>query len=98
MFGMALTDRDQRLAQEFSRQRTAAEQHLWREMRALGMHPQDGWKISESTREVAGGMELVLRPIHLYLAAPQGLECVVRIEEPVESVETDCRPMPMPRR
>ena len=38
---------------------------------------------------------VVLRPIHRYLPAPAGLECVVRIETPLEIVESECHPTPL---
>jgi hypothetical protein len=61
-------------------------------MQRLGLLEADGWRIAEFIRECAGGSELVLRPLHLRLAPPEGLECVVRIEEETLSLDTQCSP------
>jgi hypothetical protein len=50
----------------------------------------DGWQISESTRFRDGKTELVMRPIHMQLSAPDDLECVVTIDEPGSSIESEC--------
>ena len=88
-------NRDEHLADEFSKHRAGAYAHLQREMDALGLTSVEGWRIAEATRDVVGGIELVLRPIHRYLPAPAGLECVVRIETPLEIVESECHPTPL---
>src|SRR4051812_39665327 len=88
-------ERDHQLAEEFTAHRAKAHAHLRHEMDALGMTAAEGWRIAESTREVVGGLEMVLRPIHRYLPSPPGLECIVRIETPVEVVESECHPTPI---
>jgi hypothetical protein len=45
----------------------------------MGLRARDGWKVTEVMREARGGTELVLRPLHLRLDAPDGLECVIWI-------------------
>jgi len=72
--------RSSSLAQAFSERCAVARAHLRREMEARGLHQSDGWDIMETTRDRADGSEIVLRPLHLHLAAPDELECVVRIE------------------
>ena len=83
---------DQELAAEFSARRAHAEAFLWREMRKLGLRAEDGWSITEITRDRGGGSELVLRPIHRTLTPPEGLECVVTISEERGAVDSECSP------
>lgn len=81
---------DARLAANLSEQISKAEALLWVEMGRLGLARKDGWKVSESMRDVEGGCEVVLRPIHLYMPAPPGLECVARVIERDGSVLIKC--------
>ena len=83
---------DEALAAEFSARRAQAEAFLWQEMEKLGLSAAAGWKITEITRERGGGSELVLRPIHRTLKAPEGLECVVTISETRGAVDSECSP------
>ena len=62
-------------------ERDRARRYLWAEMEKLGLREKDGWSISEFTREDRGGTQIVMRPMHLRLPAPDGLECVVGIIE-----------------
>lgn len=77
------------LANTFAIRREAARAYLWREMNARGLFERDGWRIVETTRETANGTELVMRPMHRALPAPEGLECVVEIRED-EVIESHC--------
>src|SRR6185369_1035860 len=77
------------LAKAFSAKCAVARAHLRREMEARGLHQSDGWKIMETVRDCAGGSEIVMRPLHMRLPAPDDLECVVRIEEDT-SIESNC--------
>jgi hypothetical protein len=77
------------LAQAFSAKCAVARAHLRREMEARGLHQSDGWKIMETVRDCVGGSEIVMRPLHLHLQAPDDLECVVRIEED-SSIDSNC--------
>jgi len=43
----------------------------------------------ETVRDCVGGSELVMRPLHMHLQAPDDLECVVRIEED-SSIDSNC--------
>ena len=43
----------------------------------------------ETVRDCVGGSELVMRPLHMHLEAPDDLECIVRIEED-SSIESNC--------
>ena len=83
---------DEGLAAEFSARRVEAEAFLWQEMVKLGLRKEDGWKIAESMRDGSGGSELVMRPIHRTRTAPDGLECVVRIVEHTQSIDSQCSP------
>ena len=82
---MGTHDRDH--AARFAAHRAEAESRLRREMEALGLYASDGWKIAEVTREARNGTELVLRPLHLRLDPPKGLEYSVWIHEEDGSVD-----------
>ena len=74
-----------------------AQAYLRSEMTRLGLLEENGWKIVQDTRERRGGTEMVLRPFHSRLAAPDGLECIVWVSiEPKVSVEprveSECEP------
>ena len=69
--------------------RDLARSHLLREMAAQGLTERNGWKVVESVRQVPGGTELVLRPLHLHDEAPQGLECVVKVREADGAIDLD---------
>ena len=85
-------DRTQLLAKALAEERAKAEQHLWREMEAHGLRKADGWRIVEFTRESGGGTEIVLRPLHLYLPSPPGLECVVGVMDQPGDIHAECAP------
>jgi hypothetical protein len=88
---------DQHFAEQFARERAAAETHLWRQMQERGMTREGGWKIAEHTRDTRGGTELVLRPMHLWHDSPYDLECVVWVQEDDGIVEASCTPEPLRR-
>ena len=67
-----------------------ARDHLRRQMEERGLHARDGWKIVETVRQVAGGSELVMRPLHMHLPSPGDLECVVTIDMASTSIDVDC--------
>lgn len=77
------------LAQTFAERCAEARAYLWREMNALGLREEDGWRIAETVRANGLRTELVMRPLHLHLAAPDGLECVVEIDEN-EVIDSHC--------
>ena len=79
------------LARSFAAQCEEARAYLRREMRARGLRDEDGWRIAETLRSVGRRTELVMRPIHLHLPAPDGLECVVEIHEN-EAIDSHCEP------
>ena len=81
---------DDQLSAALSAEIAKAEAYLWSEMQRMGLRREDGWKITQSTRDGRGGSEIVLRPIHLRLPTPDGLECVVHIVESGTSVDTEC--------
>ena len=66
--------------------RNALRQH----MRDRGLHAEDGWRIHESVRHIRGGTEIVMRPIHMKLPAPDDLECTCSIDEPGEDISVEC--------
>lgn len=69
-----------------------AEAFLRSEMIKLDLLEKDGWQIVQSTRDVEGATEIVLRPMHFHKAAPEGLECIVRVHEVKGAVESECSP------
>ncbi len=80
------------LASTFAERCAEARAHLQREMEACGLHARDGWRIVERIRGMGGGRTaLVLRPLHLYLESPDGLECVVEIDADA-SIDVHCEP------
>jgi len=89
---MAETDhsRTDNLARAFLAERRRAEKYLWAEMAKLGLRKEDGWSIRELTREDQGGTQIVLRPMHMFLRAPEGLECIVGIVEEDGTVSGRC--------
>ena len=74
-------DRTRQIALALSERRDIARIMLRREMEARGLAEKDGWKIDEQLRNVVGGTELVLRPIHMREHAPDDLVYVVAINE-----------------
>ena len=74
-------DRTRQIALALSERRDIARIMLRREMEARGLGEKDGWKIDEQLRNVVGGTELVLRPIHMREHAPEDLVYVVAINE-----------------
>lgn len=83
------------LSEAFARQLKDAEAHLRREMDALGLTQERGWSIAQFIRHSEEtGVEAVLRPLHMSLDPPPGLECVVRIEH-AHVAEAECSP-PLP--
>ena len=74
-------DRTQQIALALAERRDVARMMLRRDMEARGLTENAGWKIDERLRNVVGGTELVLRPIHLRERAPEDLEYVVAISE-----------------
>ena len=79
------------LAQTFAEKRAEARAYLRREMESRGLNERDGWRIVETIRAVGTRTELVMRPIHLHLPTPDGIECVVEIDEN-EAIESHCAP------
>lgn len=86
------TDRDAALAARFSHRCNQARVHLRAEMEKMGLREKDGWRISESMRQARGGSELVMRPLHLYLAAPDDIECRIWIGGDDNAIEVTCVP------
>lgn len=82
---------DVELSVQFTDKVQNAHAYLESEMKRLGLLREDGWTIIQVTREGRGGTEMVLRPFHSKLAAPEGLECVVWVSaEP--AVDSECAP------
>ncbi|HUJ01058.1 MAG TPA: hypothetical protein VLY46_12530, partial [Usitatibacter sp.] len=65
--------REHDLARTLAQRRAEARAHLHREMAALGLRVEDGWRIIETIRQNGTRTELYLRPIHLHLPTPEGL-------------------------
>lgn len=89
--------RDEQFAEQFARQRAAAESQLWKSMDERGMTREGGWRVAEFTRESRGGTELVLRPLHLWHDSPYDLECVIAMTDAGGKVDSSCAPEPMRR-
>jgi hypothetical protein len=85
-------DQDNRtghIALALSERRQLARTHLLHEMAARGLTEREGWKVVESVRQVPGGTELVLRPLHLHSEPPGDLECVVKVRELDGAIDPD---------
>ena len=83
---------DALVAARFAQACAEARIYLRRQMEELGLHERDGWKIVETVRQVAGGSQLVMRPLHLRLAAPPDLECVVALDLASTTIDSNCAP------
>ena len=83
---------DVQTAKAFAERYAAARAHLRREMNAVGLTEAQGWFITEYAREASGGSQVVLRPLHLHLKPPPGLECIVWVDEAGTTVEAECTP------
>ena len=75
----------------FAERYRAAKAFLRGEMDRLGLLESAGWRISEIHRDGLRGSEIVLRPIHLRLSAPEDLECVVWVDETGDA-DAQCSP------
>ena len=67
------------LASEVVRRIAAAKEQLLRDMAALGLKREDGWRIVEELRTTVGGTQFVFRPVHLRKDSPD-LEATVAID------------------
>lgn len=83
---------DYQVAARFAKACVEARAHLWRQMEERGFYERDGWKIVETVRQIKGGSELVMRPLHLRKIAPDDLECVITIDEESTAVDSNCTP------
>jgi hypothetical protein len=83
---------DALVAARFAKACVDARAYLWRQMEERGLHARDGWKIVETVRQITGGSELVMRPLHLHLAAPDDLECVVALDMASTTIDSSCPP------
>ena len=81
---------DTELSVQFAEKMHNAQTYLRAEMDRLGLFERDGWKIVQQTRERRGGTEMVLRPLHLTLLAPEGLECIVWVSVAEPVVDSEC--------
>jgi hypothetical protein len=90
-----MADSDGSRTMSFSRAlvtaRLRAYDFLWAEMTKLGLRREDGWSIVELTREGRGGIEIVMRPMHMHLPSPEGMECVAAFVEETAAVHTQCK-------
>ena len=76
---------------ELSAKCDKAREALREHMARRGLLEGHGWSIYEFTRQVGEHTELVLRPVHTGLSAPDELECTCRIEEPGSDAIAECR-------
>ena len=82
-----MNERYPELSAKCEKAREALREHMARR----GLLEGNGWKIYEFTRQVEGGTELVLRPVHAGLPSPDELECTCRLEEPGSKPIAECR-------
>jgi hypothetical protein len=85
-----MTKPNESVAHEFAAEYEKVRAQLLQRMEERGLHARDGWRIHESIRQVNDGTEIVLRPVHLWLPAPDDLECTCWINEPGTAVSADC--------
>ena len=85
-------EHDTYVAARFAKACADARAYLLQQMEEAGLHASDGWKIVETMRQVAGGSELVMRPLHMHEPSPPGLECVVKIDLDTASIDSTCGP------
>ena len=83
--------RDRNVHAEFAARCEEARQALKKHMEERGLFARDGWRVHEFIRQAIGRTELVMRPIHSTLDAPDDLECVCAIDEPGENISSDCK-------
>ena len=81
---------DAKVAEAFAARCEEARNFLRKEMEAAGLRESDGWRIMETTRPGKGGSVLVMRPIHMRLPSPHGMECVVWIDQQGTDVGSEC--------
>jgi hypothetical protein len=62
-----MTKDDEALASHLAKLIAEARKSLEHEMQAEGMHPKDGWRITEQIRHTMQGTEFIFRPIHMRL-------------------------------
>lgn len=67
------------LAADVTRRIADAKESLAAQMRDLGLHRKDGWRIIEELRSTVEGTEWVFRPVHLREPSPD-LETTVAID------------------
>ena len=81
---------DKLISRAFGERCDEARAKLRLHMSELGLHQEDGWSIHESTRQVGGRTEIVMRPLHRRLPAPTDLECLCAVDEPGKNVSSEC--------
>jgi hypothetical protein len=65
---------------EVRRRLEAARTRLAARMAAAGFTEQKGWRLLEELRSTSHGTQFVLRPCHVKLGFPDGMEETVRID------------------
>ena len=70
----------QHLATDISGRLKAARDLLQKQMDALGLTADKGWRVSEELRHTVEGTEWLFRPIHLRDHPPSGLSASVCID------------------
>lgn len=83
-------ENDSYIAARFAKACAEARADLLRQMEEAGLHASEGWKIVETLRQVVGGSEIVMRPLHLHRPSPPDLECVVKIDLDTASIDSTC--------
>ena len=88
--GRMSREHDAFVAARFAKACADARAYLLQQMEEAGLHAREGWKIVETMRQVVGGSELVMRPLHLHKPSPPDLECVVKIDLDTASIDSTC--------
>jgi len=83
-------EHDAFVAARFAKACADARASLLQQMEEAGLHAREGWKIVGTMRQVVGGSELVMRPLHLHKPSPPDLECVVKIDLDTASIDSTC--------
>lgn len=87
---------DEQLAEQLAQRRAAAETQLWTRMEERGMTREGGWRVAETTRDTRDGIELVMRPTHVWHESPYDMEYVIWVKDR-DGVEASVTPEPLRR-
>ena len=81
---------DEDLSIELTRRCEAARNYMFGEMMRLGLTLEAGWRLADKVRHVEGRSEIVIWPIHTSFPSPDGMECVVSVNESGTEIRNTC--------